>query len=144
MPPQPQASDLTPRTSHDLLPMPFRCTSGQGGAHAVWVEAAGELDDLTAPELERALNEAAASSRLVVLDLHELTFIDSAGLHVIEDASLLALLHGRRLVVSRAPAHVARILMLTGASATIDLLDLDLVDMTSGAEATPGSRRLVG
>lgn len=110
---------------HGLLPPPFRCTSSHGGLHAVWVEASGELDLLAAGKLEVALCDAATTSRLTVLDLHGLTFIDTSGLHVIEDASLRALLHGRRLVVSRAPAHFIRIRALTGTNCTIELLDAD-------------------
>ena len=105
-----------------LLPPPFHCTGSRSGVGAARVEVSGELDVLTVPMLERTLHETAAA-QLVVLDLHALTFIDTCGVHAIEDASLNALLRGRRLVVSRAPAHVARIIALTGAGATVELLD---------------------
>jgi anti-anti-sigma factor len=42
----------------------------------------GELDLLTAPDLEAAL-DACTDGKTVTLDLAELTFIDSSGLHLI-------------------------------------------------------------
>ena len=44
----------------------------------------GELDMLTAPELEAALVQA-DNGRVVTLDLAELTFIDSSGIHLIAE-----------------------------------------------------------
>ena len=119
-----QQSTSTAQPVHGgLLPPPFHCSISHRGVLAVWVEASGELDLLTAPELKRTLREAATVARLTVLDLHALTFIDSSGIHVIEDAGLDALLHDRRLVVSSAPAQVIRIMALTGTNGTIDVLE---------------------
>lgn len=138
MSPQQQSAPRPRAAARELLPPQFRCTSSPGGLRAVWVDVCGELDLVTAPELERALREAAETSRLVVLDLHGLTFIDSSGLHVIEDASVRALLEGRMLVVSRAPAHVRRIVAASGTAGAIELLDAD-----PRACATRGSLHLV-
>jgi len=47
----------------------------------------GELDLASAPSLERQLRDAQASdAERVVVDLRELEFLDSAGLHVLLDA----------------------------------------------------------
>jgi anti-anti-sigma factor len=116
---------------HDFRPPQFRCTTSHPGVRAVWVEVSGDLDLVTAPELARALRAAAKASRLTVLDVHALTFIDSSGVHVIEDASLHALLHGRRLVVSRAPGHFRRILALTGTFTAIELRDVNPAPVTT-------------
>ncbi len=50
---------------------------------AAWVEVAGELDLVGAPRLTGALRNALHDARLVLLDLSELTFMDSAGVHAI-------------------------------------------------------------
>jgi anti-sigma B factor antagonist len=91
----------------------FDCSLSRGDHDVVCVRAAGELDIATAPQLELALREAVLRSRLVVLDLRDLSFIDSCGVHVIDNASDRARRLGRRLVVLGGPPHVTRILGLT-------------------------------
>ena len=117
-----------PGGSNGLIPPPFRCTSTCDGGRTIRVEASGELDLLTTPELERALRDAAAAcAQLVVLDLRSLTFIDSSGVHAIEDFSLRARQRGGKLVVSHAPEHVVRLFALTGASRAFEQLDVGAV-----------------
>ena len=100
----------------DALPPVFACSRTNRGRDAVWVDVVGELDLATAPELERALREAQSQARLVVLDLRELAFMDSAGAHVIIEASVCARRLGRRLVLLRTPPDVDRLFTLTGSS----------------------------
>lgn len=108
-----------------VVPPPFRCTSTPSGAGAVQISAEGELDLASAPVLREALHDAQASARLIVLDLGELTFIDSAGLHVLEDSARGALDEGRRLVLARVPAHTVRVLEVCGLTPTpLEVLDL--------------------
>src|ERR1700722_7244620 len=64
-------------------PPTFLCTTRMGGAQAAWVHVAGELDLLTAPQLERTLHDAQVHNRVVVIDMREVGFIDSAGIHVL-------------------------------------------------------------
>lgn len=64
----------------------------------------------------------------MVLDLRELTFIDSSGVHVILQASLLANAVGRRLVLVRGSSHVDRVLSLTEASDSLEIVDLHPVE----------------
>lgn len=47
------------------------------------VALAGELDCETSPQLADALTQASDSGRPIVVDLTELQFIDSSGLHVL-------------------------------------------------------------
>lgn len=98
----------------------FSCTSHTSGRAAVWVQAIGELDIAGAPYLERMLDQAQIRSRLVVLDLEDLTFIDIAGLHVIVAASTYARLAGQRLIVLRLPEQVTQLLELTGTANAIE------------------------
>ena len=81
----------------------FRCTSFSAGRDGACVSAIGEHDIASAPELERVLDEAQTQAGLVVLDLHELEFIDTTGVHVVVEASRYARIAGHRLVVLRGP-----------------------------------------
>ena len=109
----------------DALPPPFTCSCTNGGLDAAWVHVGGELDIATTPQLERTLDESRA--RLVVLDLRELAFIDSCGMHAIVRAGIRARRAGRRLVLVRVPANVDRMLTLTGSSDQVEIGDADPV-----------------
>ena len=108
--------------AHALAP-PFACFWTKGGLNAAWVQVAGELDIETSPELEQTLREP--SSQLVVLDLRELAFMDSSGVHTIVNASARARQLGRRLVLLRGPPDVDRVFMLTGNSADVENGDVE-------------------
>ena len=118
---------------------PFVCSSTGGALEAAWVHVAGDLDIATAPRLVRTLREAQLQARLVVLDLRELAFMDSAGVHAIVDASSRARQAGRQLVVLRGPAHVDRLFALTGTSDAVDVGDVGL----AGSPAATPQRALV-
>ena|SRR5450759_3575784 len=85
----PQTFDVSsPTAAGSYAPAaPFLCTLTTGGTRAAWIHVAGELDLVTSPQLKRTLRTADLHARLVVLDAREVTFIDSAGVHVILDAS---------------------------------------------------------
>jgi anti-anti-sigma factor len=102
--------------AHALAP-PFACFWTKGGLDAAWVQVLGELDIDTTPHLARVLRES--KSRLVVLDLRELAFMDSSGVHTIVNASARARQLGRRLVLLRGPPDVDRVFKLTGNSADV-------------------------
>jgi anti-sigma B factor antagonist len=108
-------------------PADFACTETHGGLDAAWVNVVGELDIVTAPELERTLRESQQLAHLTVLDLRELAFMDCAGVHTIVEASLGARKAGRRLVLVRGRPEVYRMFTLTGSSADVDIGDLDPV-----------------
>lgn len=75
----------------------------------------GELDVVSAPELEQCLNEVLAEPyALVKLDLSELAFVDSAGMSVLIKGKQDAESSGRTLVLSRATAQVHRVFALVG------------------------------
>jgi anti-sigma B factor antagonist len=118
--PDPIAGHVDPASSA------FVCFCTDDGLDAAWVHVAGELDVATAPQLERTLREAQQTARLVLLDLRELTFMDSAGVHAIVNASIDARQRGRRLVVLRGSPNVDRLFTLTGRSDAVEIGDLDL------------------
>jgi len=56
---------------------------GDGARGRQRIALHGELDGLTAPQLQRALDDLAPDTRELILDLSGLTFIDSIGVHAI-------------------------------------------------------------
>jgi anti-anti-sigma factor len=94
------------------------------GSDVAWVQVAGELDIATAPAFEQTLRDAELRARLVVVDLRELTFTDSCGLHVISRASIRAQRAGRRLVLVRGPSQTDRLFALA-TSDVLEIVDLD-------------------
>jgi len=75
----------------------------------------GELDVVSAPELELCLNEVMAEPHArVVLDLSELAFVDSAGVSVLIKAKQDAESGGRTLVLGRPTEQVHRVFALVG------------------------------
>ena len=74
----------------------------------------GELDVATAPGLQAAVEELCrAGAREVVLDLHEISFIDSTGLRVILASRQLCELEGCDFSLSRAQPQAQRLFELT-------------------------------
>ncbi len=87
----------------------------------------GELDELAAPILGEAIDEAIGAP--LIVDLSELEFICSAGIH--------ALLRRRptRLAIVCPPGNVARVLGIVRAEQTAQLFD----DLASAQEAVTES-----
>jgi anti-sigma B factor antagonist len=80
----------------------------------------GELDLFAAAELDDALRRVADTAVVVVLDLRGLTFCDTAGVHIVDQANTAARARHRRLVVVP-PAHTAcAVFELTGANDRLD------------------------
>ena len=106
----------------DTPPPGFRCALSYGALASAWVRADGELDVATALELERIVRDAVIRARLLVLDLRNLTFIDSSGVHVIVDACVQAEQASCRVVVIQGPPQVQRIFALTGLDQLIEIV----------------------
>jgi anti-sigma B factor antagonist len=105
----------------------FQCDLNECGRNAAWVRLGGELDLAAAARFERCLGRALDGARLVVVDLRQLTFIDSSAVHLIVDARSRALQTERRLVVVRGSSQPTRLLELTGLSDRLEIVDLDPV-----------------
>jgi anti-anti-sigma factor len=74
----------------------------------------GELDIATAPELSRLLDGLRRRHHAVVLDLAEVTFIDSTGLSALMEARAESDRNGWEFSVSRPSAAVRRVVELAG------------------------------
>lgn len=78
------------------------------------VHVRGELDLASAPQLSAALSEAAGSStRPVILDLAEVSFIDSSALRALVLAGRELGAAGRQLQIGPRSEMVARVLSMT-------------------------------
>lgn len=84
-------------------------------AHASVVRVNGELDVCSAPDLRAALVDVTARKpRRIVLELSELRFIDSSGLHVLVRARTAAQEFGGVVEIAGPSAAVTRLLRITG------------------------------
>lgn len=87
-----------------------------GSASAQTLALSGELDIASAPMLEAAFAARCETGRnVMVLDLSQLTFMDSTGLRALIAANELCAQHGRELSLTGATGPVRRLLELTGA-----------------------------
>jgi anti-sigma B factor antagonist len=90
----------------------------------VVLRAKGDVDAYTAPGLRTQLHAVTGGeAQLVVVDLAEITFIDSAGLGTLVGAHRRMREAGGRLRIVRPPALVARAFELTGLDEVLDLTD---------------------
>jgi anti-anti-sigma factor len=100
--------------------MPFH------GAPAVeHVAVAGHLCLATAAELEQVFRAIRPDARLILLDLSAVFFLDSSGVHVIENAAAKLRRQGRQLVVLPGGKTIQRVLDITGASERLEFVDSD-------------------
>jgi anti-anti-sigma factor len=75
----------------------------------------GELDLLGAPLLQREIESAEVGERgIVVLDLEDLQFVDSAGLRVILAAHGRARKNGQEFALTRGTEQVQRLFAIAG------------------------------
>jgi anti-anti-sigma factor len=102
---------------------PFDVTIEQRG-QAVHVTLTGELDISTAQRLEDDLRRVEAERpELIVLDLQQLTFMDSTGLRLLITADIRARQEGRRLVIVRGNEMVQRVMRLTRLDERLDIVE---------------------
>ena len=81
----------------------------------------GELDLVSSPALERALDAVLASdAELIIVDLRGLEFMDSTGLHALVKAQHRMDELGRRFALVRGGDNVQRLFELTGVSDGLD------------------------
>jgi anti-anti-sigma factor len=87
------------------------------------VRVGGELDLASGDKLERELIKAEKKApELLVIDMRELSFIDSSGLRLLLVAAQRARDEKRRLVVVQGSPEVNRILEITGADQQLELV----------------------
>ena len=91
------------------------------GRDLTLLRLAGELDLYTAPRLQEHLRTAMAGDGDVVIDLSELTFIDSTGLGDLARTHRQLEAQSRRLVLRSPTAMVFRVLDISGLTSTLNI-----------------------
>jgi len=87
--------------------------SGEGAAT---VRVSGEVDMATAPQLRMVLDHLVdEGAQRIVLECNALTFLDSSGIGVLV-ATRNRMGEGGQLVLDSPPAHVRKVLDITGVS----------------------------
>ena len=112
------AARFDPRTPPDAgprEPAPFAVEVSQLGDREIQVAVTGELDLVTASQLEDVLKRELLADNDVLLDLADMDFIDSTGLHAIVEAVRTAKSVGRKIKLSaELPAHARRLMEIVG------------------------------
>jgi anti-sigma B factor antagonist len=84
----------------------------------------GELDVVSAPELQQTLSEVLEQPHArVMLDLNGLQFVDSAGVSVLIKAKQRADSNGRTLVLRRPTEQLERVFALVGLADWLEIED---------------------
>jgi anti-sigma B factor antagonist len=102
------------------------------------VAVAGEVDIATVTRLRERLFELAASGRTLVVDLDQVSFIDSSGLAALVGAARRAAAHGASLQVVCARPQTRQLFRLTGLDSQIPLARTLDRALESLAAARPG------
>ena len=102
----------------------LRVTVESQDAKTVTLRVAGELDIGSAPGFKKALKQAEGQNpETVVLDLSELTFMDSTGIRAILQARSRAAAAGRNLALVPGPPNVQQIFAVTGLDKHLTFID---------------------
>ena len=88
------------------------------------IAPSGELDIASAPDFEQAIADATADAVAeLVLDLRELTFMDSTGLRALAQTNARADEAGFALSIIRGPRQIERVLEISGLADLLPLVD---------------------
>ena len=87
------------------------------------IRAVGEVDLSTADALRRELEAARVEADTVLLDLSDVTFIDSTGLHLLLEASHRSAVTDWSFFLVRPSEPVRRLIELSGSADLLKLVD---------------------
>jgi anti-sigma B factor antagonist len=103
----------------DILEVTTQDSGGQ-----VTISLKGELDLSSVGKVQEELRRVEAEApAVIVLDLSNLTFLDSTGLRAVVTADERARENGRRLVVVRGPDAVQRVFAITRLEERLEMVD---------------------
>ncbi len=109
------------------VPSRFEAVLQFSGRAAAWIRLRGDFDLAAEQQFVHATEQAFSSALLVIVDLREVTFIDSVGLGALTGADARAQRSGRRLIVVRGTGQVARLCDLVGIPERLQFIDLKSV-----------------
>ena len=97
---------------------------------------AGEFDLSSSAQIEDVLRDIEDEGpALLVLDLRELTFMDSTGLRVMVSADARARDDSRRLAVVQGPESVHRVFRITGLDDHLDMIETPEAALDDGDQS---------
>jgi anti-anti-sigma factor len=105
------------------MPIPLLRVTSEPLEDAILVRADGEIDMSTVDVLRRELDAAREEAAAALLDLSGVTFIDSAGLHLLLDASHDSAVSDWGFFVVRPSEVVERLLQVSGRADWIMVVD---------------------
>ena len=85
------------------------------------VQAAGRLDAITSPELDRMLETSYKGIEKLIIDLGKLEFISSAGLRVLLGASQTMEQQGGEMIVRNLTTPVRNVMEIVGFDSAINI-----------------------
>jgi anti-anti-sigma factor len=97
----------------------FFCLRHDVHAGAIGIAMLGELDIAAADDARDVIARAQADAMDVICDLHDVSFIDAHGLHVLLDAATGARLRDARFTLVNPSASVRRLIDLLGLEAVL-------------------------
>ncbi|HEY2536357.1 MAG TPA: STAS domain-containing protein [Solirubrobacteraceae bacterium] len=104
------------------------------------IALAGEADLSEAPNIEAALADACAGEQeRIVVDLRNLTFIDSSGLRALMGGHEQCVSLGHELRIIRGPANIQRVFELSGMDDVLPFCDAELASGPSPSDDATGS-----
>ncbi len=97
---------------------------GRSGTDVVEVSLDGDVDIASAGEIEARIRSAeAVEPSVILIDLRQVSFLDSSGLRLILGAAVRAEASGRRLVLVRGSERVQRVFELTNLESRLEFVD---------------------
>jgi anti-sigma B factor antagonist len=102
----------------------FFCMRHAVHAGAIGIVMVGELDIAAADDARDVIGRARADAAEVICDLHDVSFIDPCGLHVLLDAAASARQDNSRLALVNPSASIRRLISMLGLQ---DALQADAV-----------------
>lgn len=102
---------------------PFSASVEERAPRCYAVTLTGEIDLSVTGRLEAALAPMIVPDVLVAIDLSQVTFMDSSGLHLLNRLSKLAKLAGARFWLCAPSTEVRRVFELVGADYFLEILD---------------------
>lgn len=87
-----------------------------------YIEVSGEVDLSTAPQLRDAIMHGLqAGPKWLVIDFARVDYLDSSGVHVLFECHRVAEERSAAMSIAAAPAHIRRVLEITGVTGVIDV-----------------------
>jgi anti-anti-sigma factor len=102
---------------------PVFSVSRRRAGDGVAVVAVGEIDLATVDAVRAEIDAARTETTLVLLDLRDVTFIDSAGVRLVLEGSRELAAEGGELVIVRGGPEVRRVFDLVGLDGRVKMVD---------------------